>query len=186
MSFRLRSSGQKTLGDVTFVAKPHFSPGQLPSQREVIEVMLFHLLPGIPGRQPKSKDEAGNVVAGGLVEHWVFQNIYTIQKVGFSFQLFIDFKFLQRCVTKKIKDLYGDFTYYLNYPKKKQTENWVAKILQPFLMKIKTCLDIACKDPVALKKLEKFHGVKMTPEEHNFLEDQLGPRLMLCTTEVDR
>ena len=186
MSFRLRSSGQKILGDVTFIAKPHFTPGLLPSQREVIEVMLFHLLPGIPGRKPKSRDNASNVVAGGLVEHWVFQNIYTIQKVGFCFQVFNNSKFMQRCVIKKVQDLYEDFSYLLNYPKKKKTGNWVANTLQPFLMKIETCLDIACTDPGALKKLEKFHGVKMTEEEEKFLEDQLGPRLMLCTTEVDR
>ena len=186
MSFRLRSSGQKTLGDVVFIAKPHFTPGQLPSQKEVIEVMLFHSLPGIPGRRQMSRDETSNVVAGGLVEHWVFQNIYTIQKVRLSLQIVIQYKLFQQYVMKKVKGLYGEFIYNLNYPKKKQTDNWVAKTLQPFLDKVMTCLDIACKDPAALKKLEKFYGVKMTPEELKFLEDQLGPRVMLCTTEVDR
>ena len=186
MSFRLRSSGQKTLGNETFIAKPHFTPGQLPSQKEVIEVMLFHLLPAVPGRQTMSRDEASSVVAGGLVEHWVFQNIYTFQKVRLSLQIVTKYKLFQKNVINKVKALYEEFAYNLNYPKKKRTDKWVAKTLQPFLEKVLNCLDIACKDPAALKKLEKFHGVKMTPEEFKFLEDQLGPRVMLCTTEVDR
>ena len=51
---------------------------------------------------------------------------------------------------------------------------------------IKTCLDISCKDQVALRRQEKHYGVRMTEEEHLFLADQLGPRKMLCTTEVDK
>ena len=47
-------------------------------------------------------------------------------------------------------------------------------------------MDISCKDKVALRKLESFYGVKMTEVEEKFLTDQLRPRLMLCTTEVDR
>ena len=90
MSFRLRSSGQKSLGDVTFTAKLSFSPGLLPTQREVIEVMLFHLLPS-PGRVQKTRLEAASVVAAGLMEHWIFQNVYTIQKVILDLILNIHF-----------------------------------------------------------------------------------------------
>ena len=53
-------------------------------------------------------------------------------------------------------------------------------------MKIQSCLDIFCKDQLALRKQEKLHSVKVTKEEHRFLEDQMGSRLMLCTTAVDR
>ena len=77
---RLRSSGQKILEEVTFLVKLSFSPGLLPTMKEVIEVMLFHLLPS-PGRRQLSKAEASAVVAGALMEHWIFQNVYTIQKV---------------------------------------------------------------------------------------------------------
>ena len=48
-----------------------------------MEVMLFHLLPS-PGRRQMSKVEAAAVVAGGLREHWIYQNIYTIKKVSWS------------------------------------------------------------------------------------------------------
>ena len=81
MVIRLRSAGQKTLGEVTFVAKAAFTPGLLPTMGEVLEVMLFHLLPS-PGRRQMSKVEAAAVVAGGLREHWIYQNIYTIKKVS--------------------------------------------------------------------------------------------------------
>ena len=170
MATRLRSSGQKTLGEVTFVERPTFTPGLLPTKREILEVMLYHLLPS-PGRRQMSKGVAAGVVAGGLKEHWVFQNIYTIQKMHIS---------------KKVANLYDEFTALSHTAQKKRTPTWVKNKLQPFFLKIEDCLDIFCRDQSALRKQEKFHGVKMTDEEHRFLEDQTGPRLMLCTTVVDR
>ena len=82
MAFRLwlKTAGQKTLGDETFSAKMGFSLGVLPIAKEVSEVVIYHLLPQ-KGKASISKDEAINLVAGGLIQHWVFQNIYTIQKV---------------------------------------------------------------------------------------------------------
>ena len=67
--------------------------------------------------------------------------------------------------------------------------NWFHGLIyrfMPFVEEIKTCLDISCKDQAALRRQEKLFGVKMTEEEHQFLADQLGPRKMLCTTEVDK
>ena len=188
--FWLRSSGQRTLGDVTFVAKPLFTPGLLPTEFEVLEVMLFHILP-CPGRQQKSKAEVASVVAIGLMEHWIFQNIYTIQKVKINQKMYLkgsmQFHFvLQRCIVKKILTLYNEFHNLINTPNQRRTSTWHEKILLPFVTKIQSCLDISCKDKVALRKQEKFHGVKMTENEEKFLNDQLGPRLMFCTTEVDR
>lgn len=170
MATKLRSSGQKTLGDVTFVARTTFTPGLLPTMKEVLEVMVYHLLPS-PGRRQMSKGEAAGVVAGGLREQWIFQNIYTIQKMH---------------IIKKVAHLYDEFTALNHTAQKKRTQAWVSNKLQPFLLKIQGCLDIFCKDQLALTKQEKFHGVKMTEEEHRFLQDQMGPRLMLCTTAVDR
>lgn len=170
MAIRLRSSGQKILGEVTFVAKTSFSPGLLPNMREVLEVMLFHLLPS-PGRKQMNKGEAAGVVADGLREHWIFQNIYTIQKLR---------------IRKKVTDLHDEFTALSHTSQKKRTPVWISNKLQPFLIKIEGGLDILCRDQSALKKQEKFHGVKMTEEETKFVEDQLGPRQMFCTTAVDR
>ena len=78
MSFRLRSSGRSDLGSTTFIARPHFSPGLLPSKQEVIEVLLFRL----KGSGRNRRDELIVAVAGELMEHWTFQNIYTIAKVA--------------------------------------------------------------------------------------------------------
>ena len=80
MAFRLRSVGAKTLGDQTFKPNPNFSPGILPIGKEVIEVILFHILP-VKGRVSKSREAVITLVSGGLIEHWVFQNVYTSQKV---------------------------------------------------------------------------------------------------------
>ena len=126
-----------------------------------------------------------SIVAGGLVEHWVFQDVYTIQKVALN-SLYPVIFIVQVRVVKKIEDLYNDFFLLKNRHPSQQTPQWQANKLTPFLARLKTCLDISCKNVEALKKLEKFYGVKMTEQEHKFLEDQLGPRLMLCTTEVDR
>ena len=170
MAYRLRSSGQKVLGEVTFSARMSFSPGLLPTKKEVLEVMIFHLLQS-PGRCQMKKSEAAALVGSGLMEHWVFQNVYTVQRPY---------------INKKILALYDQFTALKMTSKQKQTPTWQENKLQPFLTSIKECLDISCKNEKAVKKLEKVYGVKMTKVEEQFLEDQLGPRLMLCTTEVDR
>lgn len=80
MAFRLRSVGAKTLGNENFRPTPSFSPGILPTGKEVIEVILFHVV-AVKGRKSVSRDVVISQVAQGLIEHWVFQNIYTIQKV---------------------------------------------------------------------------------------------------------
>jgi hypothetical protein len=170
MTFRLRSDGQKTVGGVPFVAKLGFSSGLLPTQKEVLEVFLFHLLPA-QGRFQLSRTAVADIVACGLMEHWVVQNVYTITK---------------SYIVKKILRLYEEFFALKNVSKQKQTPSWKQSKLQPFLDRIDSCMDISCKDKVALRKLESFYGVKMTEVEEKFLADQLGPRLMLCTTEVDR
>ena len=86
----------------------------------------------------------------------------------------------------KIKSLYDEFHRLTNTSQERRTEKWNQQKLTPFLDKLKICLDISCKDPVAIKKLEASHGVKMSPTEKEFLVDQLGPRKMFCTTEVER
>ena len=170
MAFRLRSQGQKLLEDEVFTAKLGFSLGLLPTQKEVIEGMIYHLI-SLPGRRQLSRSEAAAVVAEGLIDHWILQNIYTIQKVH---------------VTKKITKLYEEYSALLNTSKQRRTPAWKDNKLSPFLTKLSSCFDIFCKDPEALKKLEVLHGVKMSKVDYDFLADQQGPRLMFCTTEVDK
>ena len=129
MATRLRSGGQKILGEVTFMGRSNFSPGLLPTMMEVIEVVLF--------RRQMSKEEAAAVVADWLREHWIFQNIYTIQKLR---------------IKKKVMDLYEEFTALSCTCKTKRTEAWISNKLQPFLTRTQSALDIFCKDQLALKK----------------------------------
>ena len=100
--------------------------------------------------------------------------------------MFHSVSFIQVRVIKKILDLYTEYHSIKNVSKAKQTSSWREKTLQPFLVRIENCLDISCGDQAAIKKLEQHYKVKMTQVEQKFLCDQLGPRLMLCTTEVDR
>ena len=82
--------------------------------------------------------------------------------------------------------LYDEYSSLINTSKQRRTAAWMENKLGPFILKISGCLDIYCKDPDARKKLEKSFGVKMTEVEENFLTDQLGPRLMFCTIDVDK
>ena len=86
----------------------------------------------------------------------------------------------------KIRGLLEEFTKLTHTSQQRRTDKWKEQTLTPFLAKLSLCLDISCKDQVALGRQEKYFGVKMTEEEHQFLADQLGPRKMLCTTEVDK
>ena len=44
MAFRLRSSGQKTIGNLTLVAKPNFTQGLLPTQVEINSTISFEYI----------------------------------------------------------------------------------------------------------------------------------------------
>jgi hypothetical protein len=169
MASRLRSFGQKTLGEATFNARLGFSRGLLPTCKEVLEVHIFHLT-SVPGKKQLSRSEVSEVVGDGLKEHWLFQNIYTVQK---------------RHIVSKVSKLYEEFLTLTHTSQKKRTPAWKEKRLDPFLTKINSCFDISCKDSEARKRQEKFHGVSMSSVEYDFLQDQLGPRLMFCLTEVD-
>lgn len=170
MAFRLRSFGQKTLGEITFNAKLGFSPGLLPTEKEVLEVFLYHLI-SLPGKKQLSRTEAAEVVARGLIEHWVFQNVYTNQK---------------QHVVKKVLKLYEEYLSLSHTSQKKRTTGWNEKKLEPFSAKLSCCFNIYCTNPDGRKKLEQVFDVKMSKVEYDFVEDQLGPRLMFCLTEVEK
>ena len=60
MASRLRSFGQKTLGEATFNARLGFSRGLLPTCKEVLEVHIFHLTL-VPGKKQLSRSEVSEV-----------------------------------------------------------------------------------------------------------------------------
>ena len=170
MALRLRSFGQKSLGDVTFNARLGFSPSLLPHCKEVLEVFIFNLLP-MAGKKQLSRGEAAAVVAEGLIEHWIFQNVYTVRKY---------------CVVNKLSKLYDEYISLTRIAQKQRTPVWKEKKLDPFLAKMSSCFDIYCKDPDARKNQEKLYGVKMSSVEYDYVQDQMGPRLMFCLTEVEK
>lgn len=86
----------------------------------------------------------------------------------------------------KIRGMYDEFSRLISTQQERRTGKWLEDYLNPFLGKLKLCLDISCKDPVAIKRMEKNYKVKMSSLEHDFLADQLNERKMICTTEVDR
>jgi len=130
MTFRLRSVGQKTLSYDIFKPKLSFCSGILPTGKEYNEVLLYHLTP-VKGRASICKEEAITLVARGLIEHWVIQNVYAIQKVA---------------VRTKIRNLYGEFFKFTYTSQQRRTDKWKETTMVPFLDKIGHCLDISCKD----------------------------------------
>ena len=65
-------------------------------------------------------------------------------------------------IVRKILKLYEKYFALKNMSKQKQSPSWQQNKLQPFLDRIDSCMDISCKDKLALRKLESFYGVKMT------------------------
>ena len=75
-----RSKATVKLGKEEFHAGQSFSPGRLPTHRQVMERMIFHQLPSGPSKNlaTPSKDEAAFVVAEELTDHWIRCNVYTM------------------------------------------------------------------------------------------------------------
>ena len=91
----LRSATSTTLGDELFVARDFFAPGLLPSEKSIIEMMIYFLNPRGKGVKQVTRKEAEERVAHTLAEHWVWCNIYTIQKknvIASISRLYIEFK----------------------------------------------------------------------------------------------
>ena len=90
-------------------------------------------------------------------------------------------------ITTTISRLYADFKKLTSTSKVRQTPNWLESTLKPYLERVNGSLcDIATKDPIYRKKQDTMNGVKRTQAEHDFYEDQKGPRIMYCDSFVDR
>ena len=75
----LRSANQKRLGNNVFTVKLGFKPGLLTTEKEVPEVLLYHMMPPKKkGHKQLSREQAYTSVAYGLIDHWTFQNVYTL------------------------------------------------------------------------------------------------------------
>ena len=154
-------------GGEHFYAREQFSNGLLPSKREIIERMIFHLLP-----KSMSRDEAADTVADELMQHWVYCNVYTKQRKN---------------VSKAIKSLYDEFQVKKQTGKHRQTPKWFEETWNPYLLSLNNGFDIRAQTLEARKKQEELFGVKETETEEKFWKDQIeGERKMFCEAFVDR
>ena len=170
--FNLRSATVQSLAGVDFYAKDSFTPGLLPTGREVIEMMVHHLMPRGKGYIQKIKQGAAEMVSGLLSEHWIWCNIYPKSMVS---------------IAKSVLNLYDAFKNLRYTAKAKQTDTWMKSKAKPFLAMLDKGFDIAATDPEYIKKLEKVFRVKMTEAETQFHQDQIhGERKMFCDDFIDK
>ena len=134
----LRSGNSMVLGKEVINGRSSFTPGILPKERAVIEVMIEMVMPRGQGLHQVSKEEAAVRVAETLTEHWIWCNVYPKQ---------------MKNVIKMVENVWEEFRKMVRYPKARQTDKWHEEKVHPYLDKIKnTLLDISTKDPEYIKK----------------------------------
>uniref|UniRef100_A0A8C3S962 Uncharacterized protein n=1 Tax=Chelydra serpentina TaxID=8475 RepID=A0A8C3S962_CHESE len=100
------SKAKKTLGNVDYVESSEFSQGILPTNKDVIQNMLYLLQPKRAGQAQQSKEDAAQLLAELLQKHWLFCNLHTIATKN---------------IKKNILKMYEEFTKL--YQTRKQTQN---------------------------------------------------------------
>ena len=73
-----RQKASKQLADATYTEKEFLPNGRLPTEKNVLEVMMFLLRPDRAGKQQLGVQEAAQTLSPILMEHWMFCNIFTI------------------------------------------------------------------------------------------------------------
>ena len=170
--FNLRSATVQNLAGVDFYAKDSFTPGLLPTGKEIIEMMVHHLMPRGKGYIQKNKHGAAEMISGLLSEHWIWCNIYPKSMVS---------------IAKSVMNLYEGFKNLRYTSKARQTDTWMDTKAKPFLAMLEKGFDIAATDPDYIQKLEKVYRVKMTESENLFHQDQIhGERKMFCDDFIDK
>ena len=71
----LRSNFSQTLGEQVFNGRGEFEGGFLPTEMEVIEMMIWVMAPR-KGKRQMSLVETVRITAETLREHWIWSNIY--------------------------------------------------------------------------------------------------------------
>ena len=172
-AMRLRSGSSMVLGPVTFFAREHFSSSVLPSGRELVERMIFFLIPRPKGSGFQiSMEWAAKKVAEELCEHWKWCNLYPKHNAA---------------VFRDVLRLYQAFKAMQKCPKARMTEKWVQEKLNPYVADLQKGFDIRTEDKEFRVKQEKEFGVKETEDEEKFYLDQIkGERVGYCETFVDR
>ena len=71
----LRSTFTQTLGNEEFCGREAFEGGFLPTEKQVIEMMVWVMAPRKDQKQV-SMGEAARILAETLKEHWIWSNVY--------------------------------------------------------------------------------------------------------------
>ncbi|KAM9128079.1 uncharacterized protein ACDP82_012000 isoform 1-T1 [Pangshura tecta] len=164
------SKAKKTLGNVDYVESSEFSRGILPTNKDVIQNMLYLLQPKRAGQAQRSKEDAAQLLAELLQEHWLFCNLHTIATEN---------------IKKNILKMYEEFTKLYQTRKQRQNQSFTEKA-DTFNRSSEQLFDIFCTDTVIRNELEQYSGIKMTDVEWKFLENQRSERKMYHKDFMDK
>ncbi|XP_042312892.1 uncharacterized protein LOC121925144 [Sceloporus undulatus] len=165
-----KAKAKKTLGTVDYVESSEFAQGILPTKKDVIQNMLYLLHPKRAGQAQRSKEDAAQLLAELLQEHWLFCNLYTIAT---------------QSIKKHILKVYEEFSKLYQSRKRRKNELFTQKA-DDFNRSSEQLFDIFCTDTVTREKLEQYSGMKMTDTEWKFLEDQRSERKMYFEDFMDK
>ena len=144
-------------GGHTFCSSDEFPEGTLPTTQDVIDRVLseHHFF----------SMNAARVVAGELVEHWIWNNVYPIHELT---------------VAKKIFNMMTKFKAVDHYPKIKRLKpSYVAKESQ-FMSDVEKSFDMFCENNQRKRELEKKYRLRMTQDDFLFYEEQKESRKARC------
>ncbi|XP_051481964.1 uncharacterized protein LOC127387547 [Apus apus] len=161
---------RKTLGTVEYVESSGFPQGILPTKKDVVQNMLYLLQPKRAGQAQRSKEDAAQLLAEHLQEHWLVCNLHTIATQN---------------IKKLILKMYEEFTRLYQTRKQRQNQAFTERA-DKFNESSEKLFDVFCTDVQMRNKLEEFSGIKMTSIEWKFLEDQRSERKMYYEDFTDK
>lgn len=161
---------RKTLGTVEYVESSGFAQGVLPTKKDVVQNMLYLLQPKRAGQAQRSKEDAAQLLAEHLQEHWLVCNLHTIATQN---------------IKKLILKMYEEFTRLYQTRKQRQNQAFSERA-DKFNEGSEKLFDVFCTDAQTRSKLEEYSGIKMTSIEWKFLEDQRSERKMYYEDFTDK
>ncbi|XP_010158397.1 PREDICTED: uncharacterized protein LOC104515925 [Eurypyga helias] len=161
---------RKTLGTVEYVESSGFTQGILPTKKDVVQNMLYLLQPKRAGQAQRSKEDAAQLLAEHLQEHWLICNLHTIATQN---------------IKKLILKMYEEFTRLYQTRKQRQNQAFSERA-DKFNESSEKLFDVFCTDTQMRNKLEEYSGIKMTSIEWKFLEDQRSERKMYYEDFTDK
>ena len=155
-----RAMATRILGANEYIESASFPIGKLPTNKNVLESMLYLLRPARAGQTQLTKVQAASTLAGTIQDHWLFCNIYTKTK---------------NKITTQIVGLYDRFQNLYQVRKGRVTDAYLTRVGE-FNSESLKLFDVFCTDDAVRKDLERSHGVVMGKMEWDFLRGWGGTR----------